>query len=229
MQISLHDLYSNKGQVYFSNIRQDIISLIKGKGLKILEIGCGNGATLIELKRLGKACEIVGIEINEEVLKDTKHFLDGIVIGNIEDINLEYRDKYFDVIIFADVLEHLVNPWKVVKEIKRHLKSSGILIASIPNIRQYKTVYNILVNGDFKYENMGILDKTHLRFFCKKNIIDLFKDDYKVDIKPIFMLQRGKRNYFNKITFKLFESFITVQYIVIAKGLWTINLDVWDK
>jgi len=97
------------------------------------------------------------------------------------------------------------------------LKTDGFIIASLPNIREFKTLYNIVIRGDFKYENAGVLDKTHLRFFCKKNIISLFSlTGYEIiSISPYFSASL-KRKLLNKFFMGIFEEFLAEQYIVIA-------------
>ncbi len=75
---------------------------------------------------------------------------------------MDYK-KIFDYIILGDVLEHLIDPWKIVNELKQYLKKDGYLVSSIPNIMHVSVLRN-LVLGNFTYEDSGILDKTHLRF-----------------------------------------------------------------
>jgi len=210
-------LYDEKIKEYFSNTRYDIINLIEGVNHSILEIGCGNGNTLIELKKLGKASYVTGIDIVD--LGQTEK-LDKFILVDIEKEELNSLNKNFDIIICADVLEHLKDPWSVLRRLKKFLKSDGILIASIPNIREYKTILSILLEGDFKYCESGILDKTHLRFFCKKNIIELFQNSgFKVAEIIYNLSKHPRRNMFNKITFKIFEEFLVVQYLIIARKI----------
>lgn len=210
----MNDFYKEKGGNYYSGLRYDIIKLIEGRGLKILEIGCAKGKTLLKLKEIGKAREIVGIDINK--FSESRN-LDNFIQGNIESIELPYKD-YFDVIICADVLEHLINPWETLQKIKKYLIPGGKVIASIPNFRYFKNLYNIFIRGDFKYVDAGILDKTHFRFFCKKNIIELFVSTGFVIEKITFDISLApKRSLFHSLTLGLFEEFLVHQYIIIGK------------
>ena len=208
-------LYNTKNKEYFKNIRYDIINFIPDGANKILELGCGSGATLIELKQKGKADFVAGIDIIDLGQKNT---CDSAIIGDIETMDsLPFQEEFFDVIICADVLEHLVNPWIIVNRLEKYLKNNGIFISSIPNIREIKTMYSIFFRGNFKYVNAGILDKSYLRFFCKKNMIDLFEQN-GLKIKNItYKKLRGKRNLLNKLTFGFLEEFLVVQYLIIAK------------
>ncbi len=167
---------------YSSNIRFDIIDKIQetqaNKALNVLEIGCGTGATLLEVKSRYKNANLFGIEICEDPAFIAQHSVN-ILIDDIESMQLPYNKCYFDYIIMGDVLEHLKDPWAALKKIKPHLKPSGIIIASIPNIMHISIVEDLL-KGHFTYQDAGILDKTHLRFFTAHEIVKMFIDcDYE--------------------------------------------------
>lgn len=208
-------MYIEKPKNYFSEIRNDIIELIQCNNCNILEIGCGEGNTLIELKRQGKAKFVVGIDI-VDLNQSSK--LDKFILADIENDNINLPEEYFDIIICADVLEHLKDPWSVLKKIRKFLKPNGILLASIPNVREIKTLISIVIKGDFKYVDSGILDKTHLRFFCKKNVIELFESTgYKIE-KVTFKLS-PKRKFLLKLSLGLLEEILVVQYLVLCKKM----------
>jgi 2-polyprenyl-3-methyl-5-hydroxy-6-metoxy-1,4-benzoquinol methylase len=121
-------------------------------------------------------------------------------------------------------LEHLTDPWNCVIKISRHLKTGGRLIASIPNIREIKTLFRIFVLGDFRYEEKGgILDNTHLRFFCKKNILQMMTAGSLTPVfcKPNILFKEvpegKKRRVINWITLGLFVNFLTIQYLCVAE------------
>lgn len=133
--MSRNELYQDKESGYFSSIRWDIISFIPDGDHSVLKIGCGNGNTLITLKELNKAREIVGIEINCDCLRGNYDQLDGFLVGDVEEIEPAFGEDHFDYIILGDVLEHLVDPAAVLKRYSSFLKSTGYIIASIPNIK----------------------------------------------------------------------------------------------
>ena len=213
--MSNFDLYTSKNKNYFSGTRHDIIKLVPEGSNKVLEIGCGAGNTLVELKKLGKAEYCAGVDIID---MNQKSKLNDFVLADIENEELPLPQRYFDVIICADVLEHLKDPWATLDKLKTYLKKDGILIASLPNIREIKTVFNIVVKGDSKYVEADILDKTHLRFFCKKNMIDLFEKRGFVIQKITHNLDpKSKRYMLNKLTFGIIEEFLVIQYLIAAK------------
>jgi 2-polyprenyl-3-methyl-5-hydroxy-6-metoxy-1,4-benzoquinol methylase len=207
----------NKPKNYFSGIRNDIIKLIQCNNCDILEIGCGEGNTLVELKKQGKAKFVAGIDI---VNLNQSSKLDRFILTDIETDNINLPEAYFDIIICADVLEHLKDPWHALEKIKRFLKPKGMLIASIPNIREIRTLVSIFIKGDFRYVDEGILDKTHFRFFCKKNIIELFeKNGYKVEKITFDLSTCPKRKLLLKFSFELLEEFLVTQYLVVSRKI----------
>jgi hypothetical protein len=113
-------------------------------------------------------------------------------------------------------LEHLIDPWDTLEKTTSFLRKEGLLIISIPNIREIKTMFNIFFKGDFRYQDKGILDKTHLRFFCKKNIIELVEGAHVkiLEIRNIYGKLKGLSNL---LTLGIFRDFFVAQYIVISK------------
>uniref|UniRef100_UPI004049A7E5 methyltransferase domain-containing protein n=2 Tax=Flavobacterium TaxID=237 RepID=UPI004049A7E5 len=87
------------------------------------------------------------------------------------------------VIYFNDVLEHLIDPYTVLKKIKQKLSLNGVIISSIPNVRYHNTFMNVLIKKDWKYEDYGVMDFTHLRFFTEKSIIRMYEEaGYKIKL-----------------------------------------------
>lgn len=209
-----NNIYIDKPDEYFSNVRRDLISFIgnNNKGSIVLEVGAGSGATLLELKKSGIASKIYGYDIVDICLdkKEFEHF----IVGNIELEEIPFNTK-FDIIILADVLEHLIEPEKVLEKLTPFLNQDGHIYISLPNIRYFKAIYQILLKGDFKYEEEGILDKTHLRFFCKKNMKELISYSSELElikIQSCLNKSNSKKGLLNKFTFGIFEEFLSVQY-----------------
>jgi 2-polyprenyl-3-methyl-5-hydroxy-6-metoxy-1,4-benzoquinol methylase len=214
--------YSEKANIYFTRPRKDLINFLpEGTGLKILEVGAGGGDTLIELKQSGKASEVAGIELFS--LSDTyqnSKLIDRFIIGNIEEINPDLNTNHYDAILFGDVLEHLIDPWSAIKKLSDFLKPGGLLIASIPNIRSRQAFKKIFLKGDFGYTSEGLFDKTHFRWFCKKNMIDLLTPASfeLVSVTSNLELKKGSgTRILNQMTGRFFEEFLTVQFITVSK------------
>ena len=227
----MHEHYENKeltSDTYFTNVRKELLELIP-KNLKngtVLEIGAGTGNTLLYAKQNGYAQNIYGIELCEMENSNQKNeFFSDFIIGNIEEMELPYDEKFFDVILCGDVLEHLIDPYTLLKKLKKYLKDDGCIIASLPNIRQWDILKKIVFQGDFHYENSGILDKTHLRFFTKKTMIELFENQgfnvKKIVGNNICSTKKYNviRRFFNYLSCKrrhLLEEFYVTQYYLVA-------------
>jgi O-antigen biosynthesis protein len=155
--------------------RSEIVALLDGHDpdtrLRVLEIGCACGATLLEIKNRYPNAEIHGIELNQGAVAIGRHFADIRPMDAEEP--LDFPEEFFDYVITADVLEHLVDPWRAIANIRPHLKGTGRVIASIPNIMHFSVMRGLL-NGRFPYQEAGILDRTHLRFFTLSEIDRLF-------------------------------------------------------
>ncbi len=153
----------------------DLIVEEKEAEFHVLEVGCDLGATLLDIKRRYPNCIVHGVEINAEAVKIAKHLLD-VKEGNIEEENLPFSEK-FDYIIFGDVLEHLRDPQRVIRFCKQKLlNEQGCIIASIPNI-MHVSVMQQLLNGRFEYQDMGLLDRTHIHFFTYYEILFMFQQE----------------------------------------------------
>lgn len=216
--------YTNKPSAYFANIRRDLIQLIEPeqKGVKILEVGAGYGETLYYLKQSGVANEAVGIDIFEDVENPERYkSIDRFIFCNIENEEFPEYNNYFDLILLPDVLEHLLEPQKILRQLRNYLKPEGRIIVSMPNIRHYSALKKIFINGDFGYEDSGIFDQTHVRFYCKKNMQDLLIDNgYSiVNEESSIVNYQGKSmsKVLNRISFGAFEAFLSYQYFFVAK------------
>lgn len=209
--------------LYFSSIRDDLISFIncdKQKQINVLEVGCSCGATLAEIKNIYTNANVYGIELNPNSAKIASIVAD-VKNCNIEEKDLGYSENFFDYIIFGEVLEHLYDPWTVLDNIKKYLKADGTVLASIPNVMHFSNVQN-LINGYWTYYSFGLLDKTHIRFFTKFEIINMFNssgysqincnvytsmpDEHKIIDDLVLLSSEDKR--------KEFKAF---QYLVSAK------------
>ncbi|MBF0444141.1 MAG: class I SAM-dependent methyltransferase [Magnetococcales bacterium] len=177
---------------YYNSARPEILGLIPENSLNILEVGCGSGD-------LGKVCKealgakfVAGIEYNKEAALLAGKNLDQIIQGDVEELELPFAQGFFDCIVYADILEHLVDPAKVLKKQLLHLSPTGKVVASIPNVR-YFAVLSHLVEGNWTYQDEGILDRDHLRFFTLKEMLKLFAE---VGLKPSFIGENLNPQYY---------------------------------
>ncbi len=168
---------------YYSNVRSDLTGCMEkileeeGRGkdekFEVVECGCGMGETLFHVQYLFPRASVHGIELNGEMAAFGKRRLD-ILVGDLESLRLPYERASLDFVLFGDVLEHLRDPRIVLSFFHDCLKDGGHVVASIPNILNIKVIHSLL-QGNFTYQEEGILDRTHLRFFTLKEIYRLFE------------------------------------------------------
>lgn len=205
---------------YYRNERRPLSIHIPAGDNIILDIGCGAGHFGAYLKRCGKATTVVGIELFPEAAEEARSQLDAVACANLDHYDLANmktdlgRDR-FDIITCADVLEHVRDPWGVLKELGGHLNVDGKVIVSVPNVRHWSVLLPLLVKGRWDYSEAGIMDRTHLRFFTKSTAIELVR---KSGLKPISVnpLLGPRWRTLSRWTLGLFEEFLAIQYVIVA-------------
>lgn len=211
--------YIDKSDSYFGHARKEIAPLLPLHCGRVLEIGCGSGATLGWLRQAQRASYAVGIEISEAAAQGAKVHADEVHCLDFEHVELPVPGSQFDVILCLDVLEHMVNPWKVVDRlVAQYLVPGGTLIVSLPNVRHYSVVLPLLVKGQWDYQDAGLLDRTHLRFFTRDTAIRLLSHPR---LAPARCLETGfewpsRKGIFNALTAGVFRELVTYQYFLSA-------------
>lgn len=141
-------------------------------GASVLDVGCGTGA-MSKLIVETKSAHVVGLEPNSERAKAARSQSIEVICDEFNEKALS-RLRHFDVILFSDVLEHFVTPSDALSLARRHLAPNGFIIASVPNVAHWTVRYN-LMRGRFDYSSIGIMDVTHLRWFTRKTLQQLFE------------------------------------------------------
>ncbi|MDB9376887.1 glycosyltransferase [Nodularia sphaerocarpa] len=156
-----------------NNSLRKIFELVENN-LRVVDFGCATGYLAKLLKK--KGCIVTGVEINSDAAQTAEQHCEEVIVADLDFISVLkiLPAQEFDIAIFGDVLEHLRNPGKVLAETKQILKKDGYVIASIPNIA-HAAIRLSLLQGRFDYTNLGILDNTHLRFFTRKTVKELFE------------------------------------------------------
>lgn len=154
---------------------QDLLSLIPSNSKRLIEIGCSSGALAREFKKLVPNADYFGVEIDPDYADLAKRYCDTVAVLNIEnaDLNFWKSSAERDCWIFGDTLEHLQNPWLILKKINEILPNSGSVVACIPNAQHWSLQAKLSI-GDFRYEGSGLMDRTHLRWFTRQTIVELF-------------------------------------------------------
>jgi 2-polyprenyl-3-methyl-5-hydroxy-6-metoxy-1,4-benzoquinol methylase len=142
-------------------------------GSRVLDVGCSSGYLAAELSARG--CTVVGIEPDPGSAAEAETHCEGVIVGGID--SPEVRGQIsggFDFVVFGDVLEHLVDPWEVLHYARGLVAGTGVVIASIPNVAAWPVRLRLLT-GRFSYTDVGLLDRTHLRFFTRATAHELVR------------------------------------------------------
>lgn len=139
---------------------------------KVLDVGCGN-ADLGAYLRREKQCHVTGLDYSEAALTIAKDNLDAVAVIDLNTTALtDVLSSRYDVIVFADILEHIVTPYNVLCDAKSLLRNGGKILVSIPNAGYVGAVLS-LYEGEWEYRNEGILDTTHVRYYTGKSLMNM--------------------------------------------------------
>ena len=164
-----------KPRNYFQNTRAEMAEFLPDNAQNIIEVGCGEGVFGQMLKKHFSGSIVWGIEIDAAAVPQAKKQLDRVLKGDIDGLWDKIPNNHFDLVVFNDVLEHMIDPYSVLKKIQTKLKPGGYIVSSIPNIRYYHTLHALVMAGEFEYQESGVLDRTHLRFFTQKSIRRMYE------------------------------------------------------
>jgi 2-polyprenyl-3-methyl-5-hydroxy-6-metoxy-1,4-benzoquinol methylase len=179
--------YDSKEAAYFVGARADFIAeLPDDPEARILEIGCGSGETGQLAINAGKAGHYAGIDISPAAAARARTFLSEVLTGNVDHMELPWATGSFDAVILSEVLEHLVDPWAVLKRVAAVTRPGGLVLASSPNVSHYAVLAQ-LFRGRFDLAESGTMDRTHMRWFTPATYAEMFeKAGFSVDIvKPL--------------------------------------------
>jgi SAM-dependent methyltransferase len=206
------EAYSAKEGEYFSNARRDYIAeLPPDTDTKILEVGCGDGATGVLALQEKKCSVYCGVELSPSVAERARGRITQVVVGDVEKLELPWPPGTFDVLILSEVLEHFVDPWTVLEKLRPLMKSGGRVLASSPNVSHYRILL-MLFRGNWVLTDSGLMDRTHLRWFTPISYRELFESTgFRVDsVHELTPLTR-KRSVANLLTLGRLKHLFIVQ------------------
>ena len=177
----------------------------------ILDVGCSNGALGASLGAALPGRQVVGIESNPALAAEASTRLDSVVQADLNSFEWDqaFAGRQFDCIIFADVLEHLLDPHSHLVQARRCLRPGGCFVISLPNIRHVSALYSIFVCGTFPRRDRGIFDSTHLHWFTLHDAKQLIADaSMKVEqISGSLRVRDRGDGFLNKLVRKLLDPF----------------------
>jgi SAM-dependent methyltransferase len=204
----------NRPDSYYVQARPDVAALVPPTCRRVLDVGCGTGQLGRLLKERGH--HVTGVELIRDAATEARQQLDEVVEGDVE-AGLPFGPASFDAVIFADLLEHLVDPWRALREASTLLTPQGVVVASVPNV-QNLDVLRRLLRGRWDYRERGILDRGHLRFFTLETIRDLFR---QAGLAIEYIGHRYRRSLFREtvcfLTAGRARAYFTRQYLVVGR------------
>lgn len=198
----------------YSGYDRRVYEMVEPKS-RVLDVGCGLGDLAAALAE--KDCSVVGIELDREMVSEARKKCKKVIQADVEKLRrLPFPRKHFDVMIFSDVLEHLRKPDIVLSRFRDYLSDDGYAVIAIPNIAFLSTRLSLLL-GKFRYTEIGILDRTHLRFFTLRTAKELVeKSGFKVEtVKSYIPVQ--KKYFALRIGGAIWKTLLSMKFIVKAK------------
>jgi 2-polyprenyl-3-methyl-5-hydroxy-6-metoxy-1,4-benzoquinol methylase len=153
----------------------NVLQLIPPHALRIIEVGCSGGGLAREYRAVNPRCEYVGIEINERYAEVARAHCTRVLVDNIEHMSDQVLASLAGSAcwIFVDVLEHLYDPWAVLRRIRGVVTPDSFVVACIPNAQHWSMQARLNL-GQFRYEERGLFDRTHIRWFTRTTIDEMF-------------------------------------------------------
>lgn len=210
--------------LYYRSNRSEVAAFLPQRIGRALDIGCAGGRFAAGLKTRPRPDgpgepEVWGIEPNPAVADEASARLDRFLLGTFREVEGQLPDKGFDLIVCNDVLEHMADVFEVLPDLKRYLTPDGKIVASIPNVRSWPALMTIFWHGDFPYQEEGIFDRTHLRFFTHRSILRMFEvAGYQVErCEGINRMVGRKLRIANFLTRGRFWDSAFLQFVVVAR------------
>lgn len=201
---------------YYRFVRREILPLLPQNPSRILEVGAGAGSTLKWLKTLYPLAETTAVEINSDLADELKLNADATIIGPIEGAFTQL--KTYDLVLLLDVLEHLPNSTETLQRVSKLLKPGGQVIVSVPNIAHLSVSVPLLLQRRFDYQEAGIMDRTHLRFFVEDTAIRLLNDaSFIVTDGLVSGIQGPRAKLLDFISCGLLRHHLVKQYIMLGQ------------
>lgn len=152
---------------YYQYIRPEMLSFLPLTIKNVLEIGCGEGRFLSQVSVTGEKWAVEMDSASGQLA--AKRGL-RVLTGAYDQVVSQIPETFFDVIICNDVIEHMADTDWFLESIKTKLKDGGVIIGSVPNVRYFPNLVELLILKDWRYRDSMILDRTHLRFFTEKSL-----------------------------------------------------------
>ncbi len=208
---------------YHDNARRDVLPWLPARATRCFDLGCGSGGTLSLLRSQFPDAWLGGLEMDPASAELARAGGNTIWCGDADGFAFSehMEEASLDLVLCLDVLEHLVDPWAVVKKLSPLLRPGGLLIASIPNIRYHKVLKSLVFDGEFEYTDSGLLDRTHLRFFVRdtaERLVACGGLQVKSTASALPIKRRGLKGIANRLLGGRLDDLLITQYLIVAEA-----------
>lgn len=203
---------------YFSDTKPVLLELVDPAGMRVLDVGCGAGGNGALMKGAG-AAEVFGIELHPAAAQQARAVLDRVLEGDLADLDVEgLGPASFDLVLAIDVLEHLAAPQEVLERLVGLLRPGGLLVACIPNVAHVWVFANLLAQT-WPQKDSGIFDRTHLRFFARRDMVSLLEGAglEVTAVRPYFTRYRSLELVSLVASLYVFRNFWARQFILVGR------------
>lgn len=214
----------------YTGPRNDVGRWVPSDAMTILDAGCSNGALGKSLKDAKPGRVVYGLEYDASFAAEAAERLDVVKLVDLNafEWDLEIGASSVDCIIMADVLEHLLNPWSVLSDASSCLRSGGTVIVCLPNIRHITAFHSVFLRGTFPRRDRGIFDRTHLRWFTRRDALSMIEGAGLQVVRTVpklrlFDIPGGRANTFLErtnsplLTGRVVSEFLAYQYIFVCR------------
>lgn len=203
---------------YFGDAKPALLGLFNPRGLRILDLGCGGGHNGALLKQAG-ARWVCGVERDADACAEARRRLDSVIEGDLAGFDPSaLGPELFDVVLASDVLEHVLSPEEVLDRAVAHLRPGGIVVASIPNVAHVYVFANLVLKR-WPRKASGIFDRTHVRFFAKRDMIQLLhgRGLRVLRVEPYFTRYGAIRAACLVLSLYVFRDYWARQFLLLAE------------
>ena len=202
---------------YFSDAKPAFLQLIDPRGLRVLDLGCGGGHNGAMLKKAG-AREVVGVELDARAADEARKRLDRVYTRDLAEFDpAELGDELFDAIVASDVLEHLVDAEGLLARVTTRLRPGGAVVVSLPNVASVYVMAQ-LVTKSWPRRGSGIFDRTHVRWFGKRDMVRLLEGVglRVLRVEPYFTRYAAIRAVALTLSLHVFRDYWARQFLLLA-------------
>jgi methionine biosynthesis protein MetW len=199
---------------YYRWRRPEIIEQVPPHAKNVLSIGCGAGASEAELVKRG--ARVTGVELAPTAAAEARRNGLNVIEADANVAATQLGAQQFDCMIYADVLEHLVDPEGVLRSYLPRLVPGGAVIVSVPNFRHYTVLWQLGVRGRIRYTEWGILDRTHLRITTRRMVLDWFQGTGILPRSVTYRMHRRREQWMSHAMLGLAREFLARQVILVG-------------